>query len=130
MQIFLNQSILALFESHINYPWIIWDKTAQLTISTFSQKRHLELSILQSVIFTLLNFINLKLSKIPDRVKLEKCFFIHNILVINDLIFLLLGLLFHQCFTITKHHLPLKEIFKSLVSKEDHMEKMFLSMCL
>ena len=130
MQIFLYQSIFALFESHINYPWIIWDKTAQLTISTFFQKRHLELSILQSVIFTLLNFINLKFSKIPDRVKLEKCLFIHNILLINYLIFLLLGLLFHQCFTITKHHLPLKEIFKSLVSKEDHMEKMFLSMCL
>ena len=30
---------------------------------------------------------------------------------------------FHQCLTITKHHLPLNAIFKSRLSKENHMEK-------
>ena len=33
----------ALFESHINYAFIIWGKTlAQLTVSTFSIKRNLK----------------------------------------------------------------------------------------
>ena len=64
---FFNANILksiyyALFESHINYACIIWGKTsAQLTIATFSRKRHLELSILKSV---MLIFITLKLLKL------------------------------------------------------------------
>ena len=30
---------------------------------------------------------------------------------------------FHQCLTINKHHLPLKDIFEARLSKEHHMEK-------
>ena len=38
---------------------------------------------------------------------------------------------FHQCLTITKHHLPLKDIFESRLSKEHHMEKnvFFIGRC-
>ena len=46
--------------------------------------------------------------------------------IINYLQFLLIGLHFHQFLTIIKHWLPLKEIFKSLVSKQHHMGKMLL----
>ena len=56
----------ALFESHINYAFIIWSKTlAQLTASTFSIKRNLKLSILKSVMLTPFpRLIALKLSKL------------------------------------------------------------------
>ena len=55
----------ALFESHIKYVCIIWGQTIGTTISTFSRKKHLELSILESVILTpILYFITLKLSRL------------------------------------------------------------------
>ena len=68
---FVNENILksiyyALSESHINYACIIWGQN----ISTINhlyilKKRHLELPILKSIIFTpLLCFIALKLLKL------------------------------------------------------------------
>ena len=55
----------ALFESHIKYVCIIWGQTISTTISTFSRKKHSELSILESVILTpILYFITLKLSRL------------------------------------------------------------------
>ena len=100
----------------------------QLTVSTFSKKSHLELSILKSVMLTpLLCFITLKLLTLQIKSRLRTVSLQTNIPIINYVQFLLIGLHFHQCLTITKRRLPLKEIFKSLVSKQHHMEKMFLS---
>ena len=74
---FVNANILksiyyALFESHTNYACIIWGQN----ISTINrlyilQKRHLELSISKSVMFTpLLCFITLKLLKLQTKSRL------------------------------------------------------------
>ena len=74
---FMNANILksiyyVLFESHINYACIIWGQN----ISTINplyilQKRHLELSILKSVMLTpLLCFITLKLLKLQTKSRL------------------------------------------------------------
>ena len=78
---FVNANILksiyyALFESHITMPVSYGDKTSvQLTISTFSRKRPLELSILKSVMLTsLLCFITLKLSKLQIKSRLRTVF--------------------------------------------------------
>ena len=69
----LKSIYYALFELHINYACIIWGQIlAQLTISTFSKKRHLELSILKSVMLTpLLCFITLKLLKLQTKSRLR-----------------------------------------------------------
>ena len=73
MQIFLDQYIM----HHLNHISTILvsyeDKTlTQLTVSTLSRKRHLELSILKSVILTpLLCFITVKLSKLQIKSRLR-----------------------------------------------------------
>ena len=64
--------------------------------------------------------------KVADKVKLRTVSLEKNIPIINYLQFSIIGLHFHQCLTIIKHRLSLKEIFKSLVSKQHHMEKMLL----
>ena len=70
-----------------------------------------------------------KVIKIGDKVKIENCFFINKYTINKLLLFLLIGLHFHQCLTsftsISNIILSLKEIFRSLVSKQDHMEKCF-----
>ena len=114
---FVNANILksiyyALFESHINYACIIWGQN----ISTINhlyilKKRDLKLSNTKSIMLT------------PVCIQ-------RNIPIINYLQFLLIGLHFYQCLTIIKHYFPLKEVFKSLASKQYHMEKMVLFMVL
>ena len=75
---FVNANILksiyyALFESHIDYAWIIWGQN----ISTINrlyilQKRNLEVSILKSLMLTpLLCFISLKLLKLQIKSRLR-----------------------------------------------------------
>ena len=100
---------------------------AQLTVSKFSKKGHLELSISKSVMLTpLLCSITLKLLKLQTKSRLKTVSLKTNIPIINYLQFLLIALHFHHCLTIIKHRLPLKEFFKSLASKKHHMEKMVL----
>ena len=129
---FVNANVLksiyyALFESHINYACIICapsygDKiSVQITTSTFSRKKHKELSITP-----LLYFIALKLSKLQIKSRLRTASLQTNIPIINYFQFLLIGLHFHQCLTIIKYQLPLKEIFKSLMFKQYHIEKIIL----
>ena len=48
--------------------------------------------------------------------------------IIYYLQFLLIGLHFHQCLTITKHRLPRNEIFKSLVFKQSYGKNAFVCM--
>ena len=75
---FVNANILksiyyALFESHINYAFIIWGQNS-ITINRLYilQKRHLELSILKSIMLTpLLCFITLKLLKLQIKSRLR-----------------------------------------------------------
>ena len=130
---FVNANILksiyyALFESHINYACIIWGQN----ISTINhlyilKKRDLKLSITKSIMLTpLLCFITLKLLKLQTKSRLRTVCIQTNIPIINYLQFLLIGLHFYQCLTIIKHCFPLKEVFKSLASKQHHMEKMVL----
>ena len=130
---FVNANILksiyyALFESHIKYACIIWGQN----ISTINRLNILQKKALRIINFKQRNahssllFHYSKIIKIADKVKMENCLFIKNISIINYFKFLLIGLHFHQCLTIMKHRLPPKEIFKSLVSKQHHMEKMLL----
>ena len=130
---FVNVNILksiyyALFGFHINMLASYGNKTAlQLTVSTFSRKRHLELSTLKSLIITpLLHFITLKLSKLQTKSRLRTDFLKTNIPIKLCLQFLLIGLHFHQCVTIIEHHLPTKETIKSLVPKQHHIKKKML----
>ena len=53
----------------------------------------------------------------------ENCLFINNYTNNKQTSISLIALHFHQYLTIIKHHLPLKKIFKSLVSKQDPIEK-------
>ena len=70
-------------------------------------------------------FHDSKIINITGKVKIDNCLFINNY-TNNKLssVFLLIRLHFHQCLTNMKHHLPLKEVSKSLVPKQHHMEKM------
>ena len=59
MQIFLNQSIMHYFNHTLTMRTSYGDKTlAQVTVSTFSRKRHLELSVLKNVNLTPLLYQN------------------------------------------------------------------------
>ena len=108
---FLKSICYALFESYINYACIIWGQNIITTNRLY---------ILQKKALRIINFKEHNAHSSP------LFHFITNISIINYLQFLLIGLHFHQCLTIIKHRLPLKEIFKSLVSKQHHMEKMLL----
>ena len=128
MQIFLNQFIMHYLNNTLTMLASYGDKIlAQLTLPTFSRKRHLELSILKSIMLTPLLCFTLKLSKLQIKSRLRTVSFYKQIYIptINYLQFLLIGLHFHQCLTIIKHCLPVKETFKSLLSKQ-RMEKMLL----
>ena len=98
------------------------DKTLeQLIVCTFSWKRHLELSILKSIMLISLLFHYMKIIKIAYKVKIENCLFI-NKYTTNKLPSIFTNwLTFSLCLTIIKHHFPLWDILNSLVSK--HMEK-------
>ena len=76
MQIFLNQFIMHYLNHTLTMPASHEDKTSvQLTVSTFSRKRHLELSILKSIMLTpLLCFITLELSKLQIKSRLRTLF--------------------------------------------------------
>ena len=59
MQIFLNQSIMHYFNHTLTMRASYGDKTlAQVTVSTFSRKRQLELSVLKTVNLTPLLYQN------------------------------------------------------------------------
>ena len=73
MQIFLKHYIMHYLNHTLTMLESYGDKIlAQLTVSAFSRRRHLELSILKSVMLTpVLSFIILKLSKLQIKSRLR-----------------------------------------------------------
>ena len=115
---FNNANILKsiYYASHINYSCSIWGQNIstinRLHILPKKTRRIVDCKEHNAHPSHLFHYSNI--FRVPDRDKIENCLFINKYTT---------SLHFHQCPTIVKHHLPLKEIFKSLMCKQHTTEK-------